>query len=193
VDEHVTHARVPVHDPAQAPHLVPVVAGRRPGRVDPEDREVQSRHRPPQGIERRVVAERPVAVPEERRHGEVEPAHPEPAHLVLEGAELLVPEGERLVHLGQPDEAVRGAPHRLREVLGEIAVDVVVLEHGHPDPRVVHLDDHRLGRRREVVHVRGQELDVVALPAMLPLEAAEPTRPEADVPRPARLRGVVSR
>ncbi len=132
-------------DPSKPAHLVPVVAGGGLGRVDPEDRQVEPRHRVPERIEARLVRERAVAVPEEARHREVEAAHSEPLDLVLEGAKLVVAEGERLVHLREPDEPSRPALRRVREILGQVAVDVVVLEHGGSDARVVHL--HRPSRR----------------------------------------------
>ena len=180
-----------VHDPPEAAHLGQVVARRRLGRVNPEDRKIQTRHRAPQRIEARIVRKGAVAVAEEGGHREVEAAHLEALDLILEGAELRVAEGEWLVHLRQADEPPWPAPCGLREVLGEMPVDVIVLEDGGPDPGVVHLDDHALGGRGEVVHVGRQELDVVALPVPLPLEAARPAHAEADVRRPSGLRGVI--
>ena len=98
--------------------------------------------------------------------------------------QLVIAVGESLLDIGQADKAARIAGDRRGEILGQVAVDVVVLQHRSLDAGVVHLRDERLGAEVHVLQTRRQKLHVVILAADGPLEAAHAADAEVDVRRP---------
>ena len=119
-----------------------------------------------------------VAAQRQAGSGEVEPGHGKTLDLVAQEVQLLVLVGVRLVDLSEPDEPARIRGAGSREVLGQVAVDVVVLQDRRRDAGVIHRGDDDLGRGRKVGHVGRQELHVGRLRRPCPIRSGRIVRRE---------------
>jgi hypothetical protein len=183
--------RIALEPVAKERHLLFKTTGGRVAEKDPENGNVELGDGVPERIIDRGVKERTIAVAEKTRQRVVEPLHLEGIYCMVQSLYLFVSISKGFLDIGQADKTIWIACDRLGKILGEIAVDMVVLQHGGADAGVVHLCYKRLGGAVHILQTRRQELHVVVLVVNRPFKAAHAADAEVDVHRPARFRRVI--